>query len=105
MSPLDTPSRGYGSYISKNPFNRGLEHIYSEEKMLAAQNEVDLVKRNVLEKEIGIFLLDNALTDLVYYTLDAVWPVGPRLEPWKEFVKTTDVRQMNGYEFIQHRQP
>ena len=102
-SPLSTPARGYGSYLSENPFNRGLEHPWQEAKMLLAQKEVDPVKRNALEKEIGIFLLDNALTDLTYYTMDAVWPVGPRLEPWGEFVKTTDVRQINGYEFIQHR--
>ncbi len=102
-SPLSTPARGYGSYLSANPFNRGLEMQYTEDLMLAAQKEVDPVKRNALEKEIGIFLLDNALTDLTYYTMDAVWPVGPRLEAWGEFVKTTDVRQINGYEFIQHR--
>ena len=71
--------------------------------MIAAQAEVDPVKRNNLEQEIGIFLLDNALTDLIYYTMDAAWPVGPRLEEWTEHVKTTDVRQINGYEFIQHR--
>ena len=102
-SPLSTPARGYGSYLSANPFNRGLEHPWQEAKMIEAQAAVNPVKRNQLEKEIGIFLLDNALTDLRYYTMDAVWPVGPRLEPWGEFVKTTDVRQINGYEFMQHR--
>jgi len=102
-SPLSTPARGYGSYLSANPFNRGLEHPYQEDLMLRAQKEVDPVKRNQLEKDVGIFLLDNALTDLRYYTMDAVWPVGPRIEPWGEFVKTTDVRQINGYEFMQHR--
>ncbi|MCH8744813.1 MAG: ABC transporter substrate-binding protein [Chloroflexi bacterium] len=98
-----TPAEGYGSYLSQNPFNRGLEHPWQEAKMIEAQAAVNPVKRNQLEKEIGIFLLDNALTDLRYYTMDAVWPVGPRLEPWGEFVKTTDVRQINGYEFMQHR--
>ena len=102
-SPSRTPSSGYGSYISKNPFNRGLEHIYSESRMLAAQAEVDPGARNQLEKEIGLFLLDNALTDLVYYTMDAVWPVGPRIEEWTQYVRTSDVRQINGYEYIQHR--
>ena len=71
--------------------------------MIEAQAAVDPVKRRALEKESGIFLLDNALTDLTYYTMDAVCPVGPRIEPWGEFVKTTDVRQINGYEFMQHR--
>ena len=102
-SPLSTPARGYGSYLTANPFNRGLEHPWQEAKMIAAQEAVDPVKRNALEKEIGIFLMDHYLTDLTYYTMDAVWPVGPRIEPWGEFVKTTDVRQINGYEFMQHR--
>jgi hypothetical protein len=81
-----------------------VEHPYLEELMLAAQAEVDPEKLHQLEKEVGIFLMDNYLTDLVYYTMDAVWPVGPRLEQWTEHVRTSDVRQINGYEFIQHRQ-
>ena len=97
-----TPAAGYGSYISDNPFNRGLEHQWMEDKMNAAVSEVDPEKRRALEKEIGIFLLDNYLTDLVYYTLDAVWPVGPRIQPWTEHVNSRDLRQINGYEYIQH---
>ena len=102
-SPSRTPAQGYGSYISKNPFNRGVEHIYSESRMLDAQAAVDPEGRQKLETEVGIFLLENALTDLTYYTMDAVWPVGPRIEEWTEHVRTSDVRQINGYEYIQHR--
>ena len=102
-SPLSTPSNGYGSYISQNPFNRGLEHIYLERKMIEAMGEADPTKPKTLESEIGAFILDNALTDLNLYNMDAVWPVGPRLLEWTEHVKTTDVRQMNGYEYIRHR--
>jgi peptide/nickel transport system substrate-binding protein len=104
VAPDPTPADGYGSYLSSNPFNRGVEHPYLEELMLAAQSEVDPEKLHQLEKEVGIFLMDNYLTDLVYYTMDAVWPVGPRLEEWTEHVRTSDVRQINGYGFIQHRQ-
>ena len=100
---VPTPAVGYGSYLAANPFNRGLEHVYSEELMNAAQQAVDPVERRRLEKEIGAFLLDNYLTDMVYYTMDAVWPVGPRLEPWTENVTPRDLRQINGYEYIQHR--
>ena len=103
-SPLPTPAGGYGSYISENPFNRGLEHVWTEAKMLEAQAAVDPAKREALEREIGQFLFDNVLTDVNYYTIDAVWPVGPRISPWTEHVRTTDVRQMNGYEFIEHRE-
>ena len=101
-SPDPTPADGYGSYLSQNPFNRGIEHSYSEERMLAAQSAIDPVERRRLEKEVGIFLMDNYLTDLNYYTLDAVWPVGPRIEPWTQY-RTSDIRQINGYEYIQHR--
>ena len=102
-SPLPTPATGFGSYLSANPFNRGLEHAWSEAKMIEAQSAVDPAEREQLEREIGQFLFDNVLTDINYYTIDAVWPVGPRIEPWTEHVRTTDVRQINGYEFIRHR--
>ncbi len=74
--------------------------------MREAMAEVDPAKRKALEMEIGAFLLDNALTDLDIYTIDAVWPVGPRLavEGWKENVTPNDLRQINGYEYIRHRQ-
>ena len=72
--------------------------------MLAAQSAVDPAEREALEREIGQFLFDNVLTDINYYTIDAVWPVGPSIQPWTEHVRTTDVRQINGYEFIRHRQ-
>ena len=103
-TPPPTPATGYGSYISANPFNRGLEHQWSEDKMLAAQAAVDPAEREALEREIGQWLFDHVLTDINYYTIDAVWPVGPRIEPWLEHVRTTDVRQINGYEYIRHRQ-
>ena len=102
-SPLPTPATGFGSYLSANPFNRGLEHGWVEAKMIEAQSAVDPVEREALEREIGQFLFDNALTDINYYTIDAVWPVGPRIEPWTEYVRTTDVRQINGYEYIRHK--
>ena len=102
-SPVPTPANSYGSYLSENPFNRGLEHPWSDDAMRRAMGEVDPVKREALEREIGAFLFDNALTDFSYYAIDAVWPVGPNIEPWSEHVRTSDVRQINGYEYIQHR--
>ena len=102
--PLPTPANGYGSYLTENPFNRGLEHAWSDDMMRRAMGEVDPAAREQMERELGQFLFDNALTDLTYYNIDAVWPVGPRIEPWTENVRTSDVRQINGYEYIKHRQ-
>jgi peptide/nickel transport system substrate-binding protein len=105
-SPILTPSYGFGSYLSDNPFNRGVEHPWLEEKMREAMAEVDPAKRRALESEVGAFIFDNALTDMELYTIDAVWPVGPRLavEGWKENVTPNDIRNINGYEYIRHRE-
>jgi peptide/nickel transport system substrate-binding protein len=105
-SPILTPAYGYGSYLSDNPFNRGLEHPWLEEQMRLAMAEVNPDKREALEREIGAFIFDNALTDLALYTLDAVWPVGPRLDEteWGRNISINDIRNINGYEFIRPRQ-
>ena len=101
--PLPTPANGFGSYLTENPFNRGLEHAWSDDLMRRAMAEVDPDAREAMERELGQFLFDHALTDLTYYNIDALWPVGPRIEPWTEHVRRSDVRQINGYEYIQHR--
>ena len=101
--PLPTPANGYGSYLTENPFNRGLEHAWSDDLMRRAMGEVDPNAREAMERELGQFLFDHALTDLTYYNIDALWPVGPRIEPWTEHVRRSDVRQINGYEYIRHR--
>ena len=33
----------------------------------------------------------------------AGWPVGPKIDEWKAHVKATDLRHMNGYEYIKPR--
>ncbi|HEU0022466.1 MAG TPA: ABC transporter substrate-binding protein [Dehalococcoidia bacterium] len=103
-APDPVPADGYPTLASTGTFNRGLEHPYVDEKALAAMAETNPGKREQLEKEVGAFLMDNYLTDFAYYSMDAVWPVGPRLEEWTEHVRTSDLRQANGYEFIRHRQ-
>ena len=100
---MPTPANGFGSYLTENPFNRGLEHAYSDDLMRQAMAEVDPDQRELMERELGQFLFDHALTDLTYYNIDALWPVGPRIQPWTEHVRRSDVRQINGYEYIKHR--
>ena len=102
--PLPTPANGFGSYLTENPFNRGLEHAYSDDLMRQAMAEVDPDARELMERELGQFLFDHALTDMTYYNIDAIWPVGPRISPWTDHVRRSDVRQINGYEYIKHRQ-
>ena len=71
--------------------------------MRSATGKVDPAKREATEREIGQILFDNALTNLTYYDIDAIWPVGRCAKPWTEHVRTSDVRQMDGSEYIKHR--
>ena len=41
---------------------------------------LDPAKSKAVEREIGQILLDNALTNLTYYHIDAIWPVCPPTE-------------------------
>ena len=55
------------------------------------------------------FMVPNAvetglrISTFNYQTIDAVRPVGINIKPRTEHVRCTDVRQTNGYEYIQHR--
>ena len=37
------------------------------------------------------------------YVFDNIWAVGPKLELWPDHIKRGDLRQMNGFEWIEHR--
>jgi peptide/nickel transport system substrate-binding protein len=88
---------------SQGTFNFGASHPFIEEITPRIEGAVDRKELNRLTADLGTFLFDNALTAIGLYSQDVVWPVGPRLEEWKEHVKTRDTRNINGFEFIRPR--
>jgi len=88
---------------TKGSFTLGASHPFMEEITPRINGAVDRKELDRLSGELGAFLFDNALTSLGLYSADAVWPIGPRLEDWKEHVKTRDTRNINGYEYIRPR--
>lgn len=93
-----TQLTSYGS----NSF--GATHPFLEEIMPRITSAVEDEERERLEEEMAAFLFDNALTNIGLFAGDTVWPVGPRIEEWTEHVNTVDLRRMNSYEYIRHRQ-
>jgi peptide/nickel transport system substrate-binding protein len=85
-------------------FNHGATHPWLEEQMPKIAGAVDPQDLDRFEGELGKWLFDHALTNIGLYAIDVVWPVGPRIEEWTEQVKTKDMRNINGYEFIRPRQ-
>ena len=84
-------------------WNAGTSHPWLEEIMPRVLSAVDPADLTALESEMGQWIFDNALTYIGLYSVGAVWPVGPQIEEWKARVKFTDLRNINGYEYIKPR--
>ena len=101
------PGQGFSGMLSElhhsAVWNRGVEHLWLDEKVSEHMAEVDTAKRRALGVEIATFMFDNAITGVGLYNFDVVWPVGPRIQPWPEGVRYRDLRNINGYEFIRPR--
>ena len=95
---------GAQTLITENAaWNAGASHPWMEDimpRISAAVDPADLVR---LESELGQWLFDNVLTYIGLYSVGAVWPVGPNIEEWKAHIKFTDLRNINGYEYIKPR--
>ena len=101
------PGQGFSGMLSKlhhqAVWNRGVEHPWLDEKVSQHMAEVNTEKRRALAIEIATFMFENAITGIGLYNFDALWPVGPELQPWPEGVRYADLRNINGYEYIQNR--
>jgi hypothetical protein len=101
------PGQGFSGMLSKlhhqAVWNRGVEHPWLDEKVSEHMAEIDSEARRELAIEIATFMFDNALTGVGLYNFDSLWPVGPNIRPWIEGVRYRDLRNINGYEYIQHR--
>lgn len=98
------PATGVANLTSAVGANSGVEHPWLEDMAARATGAVDPEERAQLEREIARFVYDNVLTNISLYVFDGVWPVGPRIEEWNEGVQYRDLRAMNGFEYIRHRE-
>lgn len=102
------PGQGFSGMLSQlnhqAVWNRGVEHPWLDEKVSQHMAEVNSEARRELAIEIATFMFENALTGVGLYNFDALWPVGPNIQPWVEGVRYRDLRNINGYEFIRPRE-
>ncbi len=101
------PGQGFSGMLSQLEhsavWNRGVEHPWLDEMVSKHQAEVNDAARKEIAQEIARFMFDNALTGVGLYNFDVLWPVGPRIQPWKEGIRYRDLRNINGYEYIKPR--
>ncbi len=103
-SPSNTPARLYNALQNRGSFVRHT-HPFLDDITIRAQSAVTLDERTKLETETGMFMYDESIYASLYMW-DAVWAVGPRLDDksWSENLFYGDIRNVNGYEWIEPRQ-
>ena len=103
-SPSNTPARLYNALQDRGSFVRHT-HPYLDDITIRAQGAVALDERTKLENELGKFMYDESIYASLYMW-DAVWAVGPRIDEksWSENLFYGDIRNVNGYEWIEPRQ-
>ena len=103
VGPRLSPIQGMASFLNSGNFSWGSEHPITEELIPLAQKSVMAADRIKYEDQIAEFYLDEVFGQTGLYAVDNVWPVGPKIAPWGDFVKQGDLRQINGFEYITPR--
>mgnify|MGYP004350156395 CR=1 FL=1 len=57
----------------------------------------------VIMNEMAGFMYENAL-DSGFYSVNILWPLGPKVDSLKERLQQGDTRSLGSYEFAKHRQ-
>ena len=97
------PVQGFANYLNDSVFSYGTEHPFLEEKIPIVQGTTDRAAREALELEVARWQFDNVFGQTGLYVFDNVWPIGPKLATWNGLVKQGDLRQINGFEYVEPR--
>ena len=94
------PIQGMASFLNSGNFSWGSEHPITEDLIPRAQKSVIASDREAIEDQIAKFYIEEVFGETGLYVVDNVWPVGPNIAPWGDFIKQGDLRQINGFEYM-----
>ncbi len=97
------PTQGYASFTNASNFSYGAEHPFLEEYIGIAKTSIRREDRIAAEDALACWNFDNVFSMTGLYVNDNIWPVGPNINPWDNFIKQGDLRQINGFEYITPR--
>ncbi|MFB3060434.1 MAG: hypothetical protein ACE10C_03600 [Candidatus Binatia bacterium] len=63
---------------------------------------VDTEERFKVVGEIGRFVFDQVVESGIY-SVNILWPLGPKIDSWKEHLEYGDPRGLSASEYIPHR--
>ncbi len=84
-------------------FTVGFEHAYMEERIANALRVVDDDARYAIMVDVARFTYENVV-EMGLYSVNQIWPLGPRVGSWQEHFEYGDKRVLTGLEYAQLRQ-
>ena len=84
-------------------FTVGFEHPYMEERITKALHIVDDEERYNVMVDVARFTYENVV-EMGLYSVNQIWPLGPRVDSWQEHFEYGDKRVLTGLEYAPHRQ-
>jgi peptide/nickel transport system substrate-binding protein len=88
--------------LSRGGWTVGFDHPILDEMIDKAIHTVDDEERFKIMNEYTRWMFDQA-ADSGLYSVDILWPLGPKLDPWPENLEKGDRRVLSGLEYAPHR--
>ena len=100
----DIPATIYdGPYNSESGWSGGSDHPVMDELLEKMFSTTGLEAHWEVMNEMARFLYENAL-DSGFYSVNVLWPLGPRVDSWREHLQQGDTKSLGSYEYAPHRE-
>ena len=90
-------------YSSKSGVTLGFDHPIMDELLEEMFTIADDEGHWKVMNEMARFIYENAL-DSGFYSVNILWPLGPKVDSWREHLQQGDTRSLGSYEFAPHRE-
>jgi peptide/nickel transport system substrate-binding protein len=97
------PSMAFGLLSTGAIFNWGFDHPTLDALLTQASGIADDTERFELAGQIARFVYENVL-EIALYSVNVIWPLSNKLDPWLEHLEYVDSRELGGFEYAKHRQ-
>jgi len=89
-------------YSSESGFSAGFDHPTFQGLMEEMFTIADDAGHWAIMNELAAFMYDNAL-DSGFYSVNVLWPLGPKVNSWRDHLQQGDTRSLGSYEYATHR--
>ena len=90
-------------YSSKSGVSMGFDHPIMDALLEKMFTIADDAGHWSVMNEMADFIYSNAV-DSGFYSVNVLWPLGPKVDSWREHLQQGDTRTLGSYEFAKHRQ-